>query len=71
MEKRDEARRLARVDPLILSACQSLRALHLGLDPTSPFVTNRHRVKISRPQKLCRTYLLCGYEASSLTLGLL
>src|SRR5258708_13487961 len=61
MEKRHEARRLARIDPLILSACQPLWALHFGSDPTHPFVTHHDRVKNHFFQKLCRTYLLCAY----------
>src|SRR5712691_6951926 len=44
MEKPYEARRLARINATLLSACQPQRALHLGYDPTYSFVTHQSRL---------------------------
>ncbi len=70
MESFHEARRLARINATFLPACQPLRTLHVGSDSTHSFVTHQNRLDPSRPTKLCRTYLLCGCKASSLTQGL-
>src|SRR2546421_6393420 len=71
MESCHETRRLAGIDATLLSTCQSLRAIHTRSHPAYSPVTHEARIEISLTTKLCRTYLLCGYEASSLTQGLI
>src|SRR5947209_7075529 len=71
MESFHETGRLVRIDAALLPTCQSLRAIHAGSHTTYSFVTHQTRIEGSPATKLRRTYLLCGYEASSLTQGLL
>src|SRR5260370_13692641 len=70
MESCHETGRLARIDATLLSTCESLRAIHARSHATYSFVTHQARIEVSRATKLRRTYLLCGYEAPSLTWGL-
>src|SRR6266436_6716259 len=69
MESCHATGRLARIDATLLPTCQSLRAIHARSHATYSFVTHQTRLEASRATKLRRTYLLCGYEASSLTQG--
>src|SRR6266700_5878760 len=71
MENFHETRRLARIDAAVLSTCQSVWAIHARSHATDSSVARQARIEASNAIKLCRTYLLCGYEAPSLTQGLL
>src|SRR5712691_10738562 len=53
LESSHEAGRLARVNALVLSACQSLWALHVGSDPASSVVAHQHRLDLITLPKNC------------------